>query len=79
MGEPQILKPEDTKQIRPIDVVALKLLHQFSGSQHPKNLGMKRNTPIQRRILKENREYIKKKEFDPTKDQESRKKFLEMF
>ena len=46
----------------------------------PENPGNEEeHTPIQRRILKEIRELIKKEELDPTKDQESRKKFLNMF
>ena len=46
----------------------------------PENPGHEEeHTPIQRRILKEIRELIKKEELDPTKDQESRKKFLDMF
>ena len=35
--------------------------------------------PIQRRILKEIRELIKKEQLDPTKDPESGKEFLDMF
>ena len=46
----------------------------------PENPGNEEeHTPIQRRILKEIRELIKKEELDPTKDQESREKFLDMF
>ena len=46
----------------------------------PENRGTEEeHTPIQRRILKEIREFIKKEELDPTKDQESIKQFLEMF
>ena len=37
------------------------------------------HTPILLRKLKEIRELIKKEELDPKKDQESRKKFLDMF
>ena len=37
------------------------------------------HTPIQRRILKEIPELIKKEELEPTKDQESRNKFLDTF
>ena len=102
MAELQILKPEDTKQIRPIDAAALKLLdnsddtHMYvnelikssEAEQNDKNLWFptpgnpaneEEHTPIQRRILKEIRELIKKEKLDPTRDQESRKKFLEMF
>ena len=47
---------------------------------NPENSGNEeKHTPIQRRILKEIRELIKKEELDPTKDQESRKNFLDMF
>ena len=46
----------------------------------PENPGNEEeHTPIQRRILKEIRELIKKEELDPTKDKESRQKFLDMF
>ena len=46
----------------------------------PENPGNEdEHTPIQRRILKEIRELIKKEELDPTMDQESKKKFLDMF
>ena len=46
----------------------------------PENPGNEdEHTPIQRRILKEIRELVKKEELDPTKDQESRKQFLDMF
>ena len=46
----------------------------------PENPGNEEeHTPIQRRILKEIRELIKKEELDPRKDQESRKNFLDMF
>ena len=102
LAEQQILKSEDTKQIRPVDAAALKLLEDpddthlyvkelmkfneteqsdenlwFPTPENPGNEG--EHTPIQRRILKEIRELIKKEELDPTKDQESRKKFLDMF
>ena len=102
LAELQILKPEDTKQIRPIDAAALKLLEDPDDTHMYVNELMKANeteqndenfwfptaenpgnedehTPIQRRILKEIRELIKKEELDPTKDQESRKEFLDMF
>ena len=101
LAELQILKPEETKQIRPIDAAALKLLqdpddthmyvNEFMKSSEneqsgenfwfptPENPGNEeKHTPIQRRILKEIRELIKKEKLDPTKDQESRKKFLDM-
>ena len=46
----------------------------------PENLGNEEeHTPIQRRILKEICELIQKEEFDPTKDEESRQKFLDLF
>ena len=100
--ELQILKPEDTKQIRPVDAAALKLLEDPDNTHMYVNELMKSNeteqsdenlwfptpenpgneeehTPIQRRILKEIRELIQRKELDPTKDQESRQKFLDMF
>ena len=102
LAELQILKPDDTKQIRPVDAAALKLLEDPDDTHMYVNELMKSNeteqsdenlwfptpenpgneeehTPIQRRILKEIRELIKKEELDPTKDQESRKKFLDMF
>ena len=96
LAELQILKPEDTKQLRPVDAATLKLL-QDPGDTHmyvneliksseneqnsknfwfptPENPGNEaEHTPIQRRILKEIRELIKKQQLDPTKDQESRK------
>ena len=49
----------------------------FSTPENPGN--EKEHTPNQRRILKEIRELIKKEELDPTKNQESRKKFFDMF
>ena len=102
LAELQILKPEDTKQIRPVDAAALKLLedpddtHMYLNElmksseteqndenlwfPTPENPGNEaKHTPIQRRILKEIRELIKKEDLDPTNDQESRKKFLDMF
>ena len=102
LAEMQILKPEDTKQIRPIDAAALKLLqnpddtHMYvneltkskENEQNDKNLWFptpenprneEEHTPKQRRITNKSRELIKKEELDPTKDQESRKKFLDMF
>ena len=102
LAEMQILKPEDTKHIRPIDAAALKLLqdpddtHMYvnelmkskEGEQNDENLWFPtpenpgnedEHTPIQRRILKEIRELIQEEQLDPTKDQESRKKFLDMF
>ena len=101
LAELQFLKPEDTKQIRPIDAATLKLLQDLDDTHMYVNDLMKPNeneqnsgnvwfpvsekpgneeghTPIQRRILKEIRELIKKEELDPTKDQYSRKQFLEM-
>ena len=102
LAELQILEPEETKQIRPIDPAALKLLQDpddthmyvnelmksseneksgenfwFPTPENPRN--EEEHTPIQRRILKEIRELIEKEELDPTKDQKSRKKFLDMF
>ena len=45
----------------------------------PENLGNEEeHTPIQRRIRKEFRELFKKEQLDPTKDEESRKEFLDM-
>ena len=102
LAEFQILKPEETMQIRPVDAAALKLLQdpddthmhvnelmKISQSEQngenfwfptPENPGTEEeHTSIQRRILEEIRELIKKEELDPTKDQESRKKFLDMF
>ena len=102
LAELQNLKPEETKQIRPIDAAALKLLQDpddthmyvnelmkssendqsgenfwFPAPETPRN--EEEHTPIQRRILKEIRELIKKEDLDPTRDQESRKKFFDMF
>ena len=102
LAELHIRKPEDTKQIRPVDAAALKLLEDPDDTHMYVNELMKSNeteqsdenlrfptpenpgneeehTPIQRRILKEIRELIKKEELDPTRDQESRKKVLDMF
>ena len=101
LAELQILKPEDTKQIRPIDAAALTLLqdpddtHMYvnqlmkSNENEPNNENFwfptpenpgnqEEHTSIQRRILKETRELIKKEELDSTKDQESRKQFLDI-
>ena len=96
-----VLKPEDTKRIKPVDAAALKLLQDpddthmyvnelmkskeneqndeilwFPTTENPGN--EEEHKPIQQRILKEIRELIKKEELAPTKDQESRKKFLDM-
>ena len=102
LAELQILKPEETKQIRPIDAAVLELLsdpddtHMYvnelmktsereqNGENFwfptPENPGTEEeHTPIQRRILKEVRELIKNEELDPTKERDSRKKFLDMF
>ena len=102
LAELQILKPEDTKQIRPIDVATLttlqdpddthmyvnELMKSTNNEQNDENLWFPtpenpgneaEHTPIQRRILKEIRELIKKEQLDPTKDQESRSEFLNMF
>ena len=91
IAELQILKPEDTKQIRPIDTAALSILNDPDDSHMYVNELMKSNehepnedsflfptpenpgnetehTPIQRRILKEIRELIKREQLDPTKD-----------
>ena len=102
IAELQILKPEDTKQIRPIDTAALSLLTDPDDTHMYVNELMKSNehepnedsfwfptpeisgnetehTPIQRRKLQEIREVIRREQLDPTKDAESRKKFLDMF
>ena len=102
LAELQILKPEDTKQIRPIDVATLttlrdpddthmyvnELMKSTNNEQNDENLWFPtpenpgnedEHTRIQRRILKEIRELIKKEQLDPTKDPESRKMFLDMF
>ena len=102
MAELQILKPEDTKQIRPIDAASLQLLHNpddthmyvnelmkaNEGEQNDENLcfptpenpgNEEEYTPIQRRILEEISEFLKKEEVDSTKDQVSRKHTLDMF
>ena len=102
LEELQILKPEQTKQTRPIDAAAFKQLqdpddtHMYvnelikcnENEQYdeyfwfptPENPGNKEgHTPMQRRILKEIRELNKKEQLEPTKDQTSRKLFLEMF
>ena len=91
IAELQILKPEDTKQIRPIDTAALSILNDpddthmyvnelMKSNEHepnedsflfptPENPGNEtEHTPIQRRILKEIRELIKREQLDPTKD-----------
>ena len=102
MTELQILRPEDTKQIRPVDIATLTTLqdpddthmyvnelmkssndeqndenHWFPTPENPGNED--EHTPLQKRILKEIRELIKKEQLDPTKDPESRKEFLDMF
>ena len=102
LAELQILKPEDTKQIRPVDVATLatlqdpddthiyvnELMKSTNNEQNDRNLWFPtpespgnedEHTPIQKRILKEIRELMKKEQLDPTKDPESRKKFLDMF
>ena len=102
MAELQILRPEDTKQIGPVDVATLttlqdpddthmyvnELMKSTNNEQNDENLWFPtpenpgnedEHTPIQRRILKEIRELIKKEQLDPTKDPESRKEFLDMF
>ena len=98
MAELQILRPEDTKQIRPVDVATLTTLqdpddthmyvNELNNEQNDENLWFPtpenprnedEHTPIQRRILKEIRELIKKEQLDPTKDPQSRKEFLDMF
>ena len=95
LAELQILKPEDTKQIRPVDAATLKLLqdpddtHMYvnqlmKSSENEQNVenfwfptpenpgNEEEHTPIQRRILKEIRELIKKEQLDTTRDQKSR-------
>ena len=102
LAELRILKPEDTKQVRPVDAAVLKLLEDPDDTHTYANEFMKSNeteqsdgnlwfptpenpgneeehTPIQRRILKEIRELIQREELDPTKNQESRQKFRDMF
>ena len=102
LAELQILRPEDTKQIRPVDVATLTTLqdpddtHMYVNElmkspndekndenlwfPTPENPGNEdEHTPIQKRMLKEIRELIKKEQLDPTKDPESRKEFLDMF
>ena len=96
------MRPEDAKQIRPVDVATLttlqdpddthmyvkELMKSTNNEQNDENLWFPtpenprnedEHTPIQRRIIKETRELIKKEQFDPTKDPESRKEFLDMF
>ena len=102
LAELQILRPEDTKQIRLVDVATLTTLQDpddthmyvnelmkstnneqndenfwFPTPENPRNED--EHTPLQKRILKEIRELIKKEQLDPTKDPESRKEFLDMF
>ena len=67
LAELQILKPEDTGNEN----------FWFPTPENPGN--EEEHTPIQRRILKEIRELIQREKLDPTKDQDSRKKFLDMF
>ena len=53
---------------------------RISGSPQPENPGNEEeHTSIQRRILKEVLELIKEEELNPTRDQESKKEFLDMF
>ena len=102
LAELQILRPEDTKQIRSIDVATLttlqdpddthvyvnELMKSTNNEQNDENLWFPtpenpgnedEHTPIQKRILKEIRELIKKEQLDPTKDPDARKEFLDMF
>ena len=102
LAELQILRPEDTKQIRPVDVATMttlqdpddthmyvnELMKSTNNEQNDENLWFPtpenqgnedEHTPIRKRIMKEIRELIKKEQLDPTKDPESRKKFLDMF
>ena len=95
-------QPEDTKQIRPIDVATLttlqdpddthmylnELMKSTNNEPNDENLWFPTpekpgnedgDTPVQRRLLKEIRELIKKEQLDLTKDPESRKEFLDMF
>ena len=94
MAELQILKPEVTKQIRPIDAAAFKLL------QDPDDTHMYINELLKSSEIEQNDEnrwfptpenpgneeehtpiqrLIQKEQIDPTKDQESRKTALDMF
>ena len=100
LAELQTLRPEDTKQIRPVDVAMLttlqdpddthmyvnELMKSTNNEQNDENLWFPtpenpgnedEHTPIQRRIIKEIRELIKKEQLDLNKDPESRKEFLD--
>ena len=102
VAELQILKPEETKMIRPIDIAALNLLTEHDNVvtyinalmqverpedneekfwfPTPENPGNEQeHSPIQKRISKELRELAELEKFDPTKNDESRNKFLAMF
>ena len=102
LAELQIHRPEDTKQIQPIDVATLttlqdpddthmyvnELMKSTNNEQNDENLWFPtpetpgnedEHTPIQQRIFKEIRDFIKEEQLDPTKDPESRKEFLYMF
>ena len=100
IAEMQILTPEDTKHIRPIDVAALKIFEDHDDAvayvqelmktddHHedsfwfptPENPGNENeHTPIQQRVIKEIRELEEKEKLNPTTDQQSREKFLNMF
>ena len=98
LAELQILEPEDTKQLRPVDAATLKLLqdpdytHMYvnelmnSGENEqnsgnfwfplPENPGNEEeHTPIERRILKEICELIKKRTTRPNKGSRVKKKY----
>ena len=102
VAELQILKPEETKVIRPVDNAALNLLTDHDDVvtyinalmqverpedneekfwfPTPENPGNEQElSPIQKRILKELRELAELEKLDPTKNDESRNKFLAMF
>ena len=97
LAELQILKPEDTNQIRPVTLQLIQdpddthmyvneLMKSSENEQNsetfwfptPEKPGgtKKKHTPIQRRILKEIRELVKREELDPTKDQSQERNFL---
>ena len=102
IAELQILKPEETKMIRPADIAALNLLTEhdnvvtyinalmqverpedseekfwFPTPQNPGN--EQEHSPIQKRILKEQRELTKVEKLNLTENEESRNKFLSVF
>ena len=86
LAELQILKPEATKSIRPVDITTLKLLTDhddvvtYVNVRQPDNPGTEsEHTLIQQKILQKLRELEVLEKLNPKKSEESRNKFLSMF